>query len=90
MATLFGQAIAAFCIGTASGTYNDACNKAVDAGMRQMGVRQQVDNAEDKTNRILMGKADKTLGKESMSVMLASAFVYRTARDKAITFWWHF
>jgi len=87
MAGLFSQAITAFCMSAASSaTYNNACNHAVDAGTRQVGIRQQVDGAEDKTTALVATKATDVAGKHVSMAVGAVGFVYKTYRDKSLVF----
>lgn len=88
MAGLFGSAITAICLSAASGTYNDACNHAMDAGARQAGLRQQIDHAEDKTTEIVgqkvMYNTEKIAGKEAVLVIALGGYAYRVVKDKAL------
>lgn len=85
MASLFGQAIVAVCIGT-SGQYNQACNKAVDATSQQIGFRQQVDKTEDVSNHLLMSQGERTLGHAAMWTLGVGAYAYKANREKAVVF----
>jgi hypothetical protein len=83
MASLFNSAIVALCL-NAQGVYNDVCVKAVDAGTRQAGWRQEVDNAEDKTIQIATHKAEKNIGKPVGIIVGSSAFIYRSIKNKSV------
>lgn len=85
MASLFGTYLVAACV-SVQGQYHEACNKALDAGTRQVGIRQQVDNAEDKSLQLVNAKAENTIGKDGMWVVGSGFFVYKTARDKSLDF----
>lgn len=87
MASLFGTGIVNLCLAlTSTGQYNDACNHAVDAGTRQVGWRQNVDEVEDKTNNYVTTKASNAAGKEVTWIVGAGAFIYKTEKAKSITF----
>lgn len=83
---LFSTAIMSFCIATAPGQYNNACNSAVDAGTRQAGVRQQFDAAEEQTSQYVAKKAESVTPKTVQKVAGAGFFLYRTAQDKKVNF----
>lgn len=85
MASLVSTAIVSLCV-SVSANYNDACNKALDAGTRQVGFRQQADQAEDSTVRLLDNKVQTTLTKEEYSLLGAAGFVYKTAKDQRLKF----
>lgn len=86
MASLFGTAIVAICAGTATGQYNEACNKSIDAGTRQIGIRQTVDTGEDRTIQYVNTTVEQNTSKGVQSVMGAAGFAYKTARDKRVVF----
>lgn len=83
MPGLFGSMIAAVCVGT-SGSYNSACTHAVDAGTRQVGIRQDVDRAESIAMKIVNMQASKTLGRDAMSAISAGSYVYHVTKVKSI------
>lgn len=85
MAGLMSQVIMMACIGSAP-AYNQACNKALDAATRQVGVRQQVDTAEDKTVQIVSHKAQTIVGNDVTSVVGVGGFILKTARDRSLNF----
>jgi hypothetical protein len=85
MAGLVSSAIVAICVST-QGNYNDACNKALDAGTRQIGLRTQVDQAEDNSVRLLDQKARMILTTEEYSALGMAGFAYKTAKDKRLNF----
>lgn len=86
MASLFSTAIVAFCTGTVSGQYNEACNKAMDAGTQQAGWRQSVDNVEDKTVNYVNAKVQDKTPKSMQEVVAVAGFGYKTVRDKKLHF----
>lgn len=86
MTGLFGSAIIAFCMGAATGSYNDACIHAMDAGTKQSGISQQMDSVEDKSVEIVNRHVIKTFGKETMSVIAAGGYIYRVAREGRVSF----
>lgn len=87
MASLLGSAIVAVCVG-ASGQAYEACTHAIDAGTRQMGIRQQVDSAEDNTvnyvNDRVVNRVVNSLDKEDLLILGAAGFVYKTAMDRKL------
>ena len=85
MASLVSTAIVALCV-SAQGSYGDACKSALDAGTRQVGLRGQVDRAEDDTVKYLDTKVQATLTKEQYSVLGVTGFVFKTARDQRVKF----
>ena len=85
MANLFGQAIIAACA-TATGQYNQACNKALDAATRQVGIRQVVDGTENYATGFVITKAKNAAGKDLTSAMGTGMFIYNTAKSKNISF----
>lgn len=66
--------------------YYDACVKSLDAGTRQVGIRQQYDATESKINSLATKEAEDTVGKDAIKVAASGVFVYRTAKDKSVTF----
>lgn len=87
MTSLLSQGIASLCMGLASsGQYSDACNKAIDAGTRQVGIRQEADKIENSTSLLVAKEANNTLGKDVVFFIGASAFVYNVQKGKSVTF----
>lgn len=66
--------------------YYDACVKSLDAGTRQVGIRQNYDATESKLNQMVTHEAEDTLGKPVLSAVGSGFFVYKTAKDKTLTF----
>ena len=85
MAAIFGSVVTAICLGV-QGSYGPACNGAVDAGTRQLGIRQQIDNAEDKSVELTSKVIAKALGKQAMSVVATGGYIYRVAKERSIGF----
>lgn len=85
MASLLGNAIIALCV-SASGQYNQACNKALDAGTRQVGIRQDADALEDKSLDLAKITATKNLGPAPVAVATAGVYTYRVYKEKSIVF----
>lgn len=85
---LIDPLIVALCFNTAApienGKYNEACNKAVDAYTRQVGVRQDSDNLESKTIEYVDEKAEKKLGKAGKILVGSTIILYKTAKDKKL------
>lgn len=86
MAGLFSTGIVTVCASLAVGQYNDACNKAMDAGTRQVGWRQTADSAEDKTVQYVNSKAQHYAPKPLQDVVAVTGFAVRAARDKRVDF----
>lgn len=82
---LMSTAIVAICMG-AQGSYNQACNNALDAGTRQAGIRQTADMVESKANDMANKSAEKMIGKEGMSMIGTGAFIFKVARDRSLIF----
>jgi hypothetical protein len=73
------SAIAAVCIGQ-----GDVCVKTLDAGTRQVGIRQQFDLAEATTTRYINNKLEDELTERQRSVAGATGFLIKTARDRKL------
>lgn len=65
------------------GAYQQACQKAIEAGTKQTGFYQAVQKAEDAAQNKALTTATNTAGETP--VMIA-AIAAKTARDKAITY----
>lgn len=85
-ASLFAQAIASLCVATATGQYNNACNKALDASTRQIQIRQEADAAQDVGEKAITKKVEENLGKTTVQAVVAGGFVYNTVKTKALDF----
>jgi hypothetical protein len=75
--------IIAACLNTPA-TYTTACNKAVDAGTRQVGIRQEADKYEDLTTKFADHEAQSLIGKKGVSVVGATVFIYKTTSEKKL------
>lgn len=82
----FTTAMLAMCTQYQGTHYYEACLKAMDAGTRQVGIRQQYDATEGKLNEVATHQAENTLGKPVMSAIGSGVFVYKTVNDKKVTF----
>lgn len=80
-------AITSMCLGIASsGQYNTACNKAAEAGTKQLGTYQVLEDGERKTMEFAAKQGEYKLGGTVMKAGAAGVYVYRTYRDKSLTF----
>jgi len=86
MAVLLGKAIVAICVSAVNPQYHTACDKALDAGTRQAGIKTGADGTEDKATQTVTGYIQDEIGKDSMKVLGAGVFMYRTAKDRSLTF----
>lgn len=85
MASLFGSAILSACMGL-QGNYYEACSKAMDAGTRQIGLRQQADDIEHKLNDWSRDQAQRYMGNEFMGVVGFVGFGVKTYREQRVAF----
>jgi hypothetical protein len=85
MAQLFGSAILSACLGL-EGSYYDACSKAIDAGTRQIGLYQQAELIEKRTNKYALGEAKKYFGDEGVKAIGFIGFGVKTVRDEKVAF----
>lgn len=85
MAGLFASAVTAFCVGVAPGTYNNACNHAIDAGTKQTGLRQNADRLEDFSVSKINQHVEKDLGRPVASTIAVGSYLYRVVNEKSIT-----
>lgn len=80
-------ALTSLCLSLASsGQYNAACNKASEAGAKQVGVYQTLEDAEHKTMVYATELGENTLGKKTMDVGGSAVYLYRCYRDKSVIF----
>lgn len=75
--------IVAACMNTPA-MYNNACNKAADAGTRQVGFRQQADTFEDLTTKFVDKEAQSLIGKKGVSLVGTGMFLYKVNSDKKL------
>lgn len=83
MANLFGSVILSLCAG-AQGSYHDACDKALDATSRQIGLRQQADDIESRARGYAEGRAKRYLGNESMSAVAFVGFTAKAVKEHQV------
>ena len=86
MAGLLGQAIAMVCVSAATPQYNNACNKALDAGTQQAGIKQQYDNLENKSTELAKNKAISTFGSTPVELVSAGVYTYKVVKDRSVFF----
>jgi len=81
------SAILSLCSTLTTGSqYDQACNKAVEAGTKQTGTYQLLDSYETKTISYTENEASYHLGDESVSAVGATVYAYRTFRTKTLKF----
>lgn len=85
MASLLSSVIVAACVG-AHGNVHEACVKSLDAGTRQTGIRQNVDQIEDDFIRYINMRLANELSKEQQKVLGAAGFFFKVAKDQKINF----
>lgn len=85
MAGLLAQGIVAICL-SASGQYNTACNKALDAGTKQSGIQQNVDNFENKSLDLAKKNGTETFGSVPVALATAGVFSYKVYKAKSVDF----
>jgi hypothetical protein len=78
------NAILSVCLGS-SGNTNDACTHAVEASQQQMGIEQNLNTLEDKTNKKVNQEAKEDIGESGIKVVGTGAFLVKSAVDKQIT-----
>lgn len=94
MAGLLSSTITTLCVHSATG-YNMACDKALDAGTQQSGIRQQADQIEDYNMRRLNKGAENSLGRDTSAVIAFSAIAASTIIKRRVVtklppvFWCH-
>jgi hypothetical protein len=77
--------ITSACIGL-SGSGQEACNKALEAGSKQSGIEQDVDRIEKHVTQNADQKGHEYLGDKGMEVVGGTAFVAKTLIDKSLVF----
>ena len=58
----------------------------MDAGTRQVGLKQSADTVEDKTINYVNAKLEERMSKSIQESVGVAAFAYRTNRDKKLHF----
>lgn len=74
------------CAMSSSSMSQEACEKATQAGLTQLGISQQVDSAEEHEVKIIEKRAKENLGDEGVMAVATTYFVARTAKTKSVTF----
>lgn len=81
------SAIASFCMTVASNpAYNQACNKAAEAGTKQTGIYQTADSYEGNTINYAKKELTYHLGGQTVGAIGAAGFAYNTTRTKSLNF----
>ncbi len=85
MASLFGTLIVSACM-SVQPAQQDMCQKTLDAGTRQVGVRQQVDRVEDfATNKAEM-TIKSNLSPTQLKVTEVALVGYKVVKDRRAAF----
>ena len=84
MSSIFDTTIIALCVG-AHGNANTACQKAIDAGSRQVGLRQNVELVQDHAVHVANYQVEKNLSKDQFAALGAGIYLYKLARDKHLS-----
>lgn len=84
MSSLFDSTLIAICVG-AHGTANTACLKAMDAGTRQVGLRQNADLVQDKAVHLANYHVENNLSKDQFAALGAGVYLYKITRDKRLS-----
>lgn len=82
--SLMTTLIASVCVGL-SGADKDACTNGLDAGSKQYGIQQDVDSAENKTNKEAIKESYSLLGNGGTKVLGGSLFMAKAAYEKSLT-----
>lgn len=77
--------IASACMGL-SGSANDACVKALDAGSRQTGIEQDVNMAQKTIERKANKEAYVLIGHTGMEIAGGGIFITKAVIDKSVQF----
>lgn len=85
MSSVTALLIAGACTGF-SGTGNQACSKALEAGGLQSGFSQNVDKAQHIIESKATDKAHYVLGDTGMEVVGGTVYVAKVVRDKSVQF----
>lgn len=84
--TLLTSAIMSACMGISTGQYNTACDKALEAEMKQTGVEQQESSGEKKTMDWGTKVAKDNLGETGAAVVAATVFTAKSYTEKKLSF----
>ena len=82
---LFGSAFLSICMGL-SGSYNEACMKALDATTRQLGIRQKAEFVENRVNVVLNEQVVRRVPHKSMVMIGLVGFGYKTVKERKVGF----
>lgn len=77
--------IATACMGF-SGIEKEACVKAAEAGSKQSGIEQNVNQAQKKAEDQAKEKAKDMLGQTTIDVVGGTVFLAKTISDKSVKF----
>jgi hypothetical protein len=83
--SLFSTLITSMCISSSTMT-RDACSKAIDAGGKQSGVEQKMNDLESKETQSLDKDLKASLGDAGFNVVGGTVFAAKTVRDKSLSF----
>lgn len=84
---MMSSAIASLCTALATnGINNDACSKAVEAGLKQQGTYQLVDKYEGNFNAYATQEGNYYLGQGGMTAIGVAGFTYKTYKNKSVNF----
>lgn len=84
---LIGSFIVGACLSAGSVlTDQQACEKAVEAGARQIGLYDSIDFFETKTVSSVTRVAEEKIGKDAVWSVTGTAFLIRTLSSKSLVF----
>lgn len=81
--TAIGFLIAGACL-SLTGNVHEACSKAAEAGAKQTGIEQNLNNMEKGIERIADRKAVNLIGEKGMGIAGGGIFIAKAVRDKSI------
>lgn len=70
----------------ATGQYDQACNKSLEAASRQSGSYQLMESTEKKTSEYATNIAQKNLGSVPLDIGGAGVFMYKVYHSKSLNF----
>jgi hypothetical protein len=62
----------------------EACQKATEAGVNQLGIQQTMDSFEERTVHQIEMDAEKAIGKDGMYAVGGTYFLVRTIQTKSL------
>lgn len=77
--------IAAACI-NASGPGKEACSKGLEAGSKQSGIEQQVNDAKDRLEDKAKNQARDIMGETGVKMVGSTFYLAKVVSDKAVSF----